>query len=56
MQTTGRGGGGTPAAREQQRAIIILLQEHGARATDRDGAGHAERERSTTERVRMLIA
>lgn len=46
VQDTGRGGSGTPEARAQQREIIRVLRAHGARVTDRDGAGRSVQERA----------
>jgi ankyrin repeat protein len=56
VRDTGLGGSESPEARAQQRVITELLQEHGARATDRDGAGRTVRECARTPWILELLA
>ena len=55
IQNTGRGGSGSEASRGEQAEIIRLLLGHGARASDKDGAGRSVRECVKAEWIRELL-
>jgi ankyrin repeat protein len=56
VQNTGRGGSGSAASREQQADIIRILLDHGARPSDKDGAGRSVKDSVKTDWIRALLA
>ena len=55
IQNTGRGGSGSEASRGEQAEIIRLLLGHGARPSDKDGAGRSVRDGAKAEWIRVLL-
>ena len=55
IQNTGRGGSGSEASRGEQAEIIRLLLGHGARPSDKDGAGRSVRDGVKAEWIRALL-
>jgi hypothetical protein len=55
IQNTGRGGSGSAASRVQQAEIIRLLLGHGARPSDKDGAGRSVGDGVKAEWIRALF-
>jgi hypothetical protein len=55
IQNTGRGGSGSAASRGEQAEIIRLLLGHGARPSDKDGAGRSVRDGVKAEWIRALL-
>jgi len=55
VQNTGRGGSGSAASRGEQAEIIRLLLGHGARPSDKDGAGRSVRDGVKAEWIRALL-
>jgi hypothetical protein len=54
VQNTGRGGSGRAASRSQQLEIIELLLAHGARSSDKNGAGKSVRDCASRECLELL--
>jgi hypothetical protein len=55
IQNTGRGGSGSAASRGEQAEIIRLLLGHGARPSDKDGAGTSVRDGVKAGWIRALL-